>query len=93
MPAAPQDAPTTAPIPPRIGLPSRAHRKLDAPMAFLFVFGLPAVLFSLIGRAVAPAGPTTAGISPRRIGADLMRGLRVCAMTSPQFLEDARAAE
>ncbi|GGG43456.1 hypothetical protein GCM10011374_02280 [Kocuria dechangensis] len=60
-------------------------------MAFLLVFGLPAVLFSLIGRAASPA--SSAGPTPRRIGADLMRGLRVCAMTPPQFLGDARAAE
>ncbi|MEX5298091.1 hypothetical protein RCG67_04830 [Kocuria sp. CPCC 205292] len=54
-------------------------------MALLFVFGLPALLFTAIGRAAAPAG-IRAGGALRRAGSDLARGLRVCAMTSPQYL-------
>ena len=53
-------------------------------MALLLVFGLPALLFTAIGRAAAPA--TSAGNAARRAGGDLARGLRVCAMTSPQYL-------
>ncbi|MFI7495760.1 hypothetical protein ACH9D2_13735 [Kocuria sp. M4R2S49] len=57
-------------------------------MALLFVFGLPALLFTAIGRAAAPVGPraSSAGSTLRRTGSDLARGLRVCAMTSPQYL-------
>lgn len=57
-------------------------------MALLFVFGLPALLFTAIGRAAAPAGTraTSAGNAVRHAGSDLARGLRVCAMTSPQYL-------
>ncbi|MEX5293851.1 hypothetical protein QYM41_01025 [Kocuria sp. CPCC 205268] len=55
-------------------------------MALLFVFGLPALLFTAIGRAAAPARTASAGSVLRHAGSDLARGLRVCAMTSPQFL-------
>lgn len=55
-------------------------------MALLLVFGLPALLFTAIGRAAAPARATSAGSALRGAGSDLARGLRVCAMTAPQFL-------
>lgn len=55
-------------------------------MALLFVFGLPALLFTAIGRAAAPARTASVGSALRNAGSDLARGLRVCAMTSPQFL-------
>jgi hypothetical protein len=57
-------------------------------MAFL-VFGLPAVLFTVIGRAAAPARPTSVLGQLGRLGEDLARGLRVCAMTAPQHLGSA----
>ena len=62
------------------------HRKLPAPMALLLVFGLPALLFIAIGRAAAPARSASVGDALRNAGGDLARGLRVCAMTSPQHL-------
>lgn len=55
-------------------------------MAFLLVFGLPAVLFTAIGRATAPARSASTGETFRNLGTDLVRGLRVCAMTAPQYL-------
>jgi hypothetical protein len=55
-------------------------------MALLLVFGLPALLFTAIGRAAAPSRATSVGGALRSAGSDLARGLRVCAMTSPQFL-------
>lgn len=57
----------------------------------LLVFGLPAVLFTAIGRAAAPARSTSFGETLRHAGGDLARGLRVCAMTSPQHLGSASA--
>ncbi|MGQ1839007.1 hypothetical protein ACT4S2_11175 [Kocuria turfanensis] len=60
-------------------------------MALLLVFGLPAVLFTAIGRAAAPARSTSLGETLRHAGSDLARGLRVCAMTSPQHLGSASA--
>jgi hypothetical protein len=59
-------------------------------MAFL-VFGLPVVLFTAIGRAAAPARTTSAAGVLGRLGQDLARGLRVCAMTAPQHLGSAAA--
>lgn len=61
-------------------------------MAFLFVFGLPAVLFTAIGRAAAPARSTSAAGTVRHLGRDLLRGLRVCAMNAPQHLGGGSAA-
>lgn len=58
-------------------------------MALLLVFGLPAVLFTAIGRAAAPTRSTSVGEMLRHAGGDLARGLRVCAMTSPQHLTSA----
>lgn len=55
-------------------------------MALLLVFGLPALLFIAIGRAAAPARATSVGSALRAAGSDLARGLRVCAMTAPQYL-------
>ncbi|MFI7580024.1 hypothetical protein ACH9DO_03465 [Kocuria sp. M1N1S27] len=55
-------------------------------MTFLFVFGLPAVLFTAVGHAAAPARAASTGGAFRTLGADLVRGLRVCAMTSPQYV-------
>jgi hypothetical protein len=55
-------------------------------MALLFVFGLPALLFTAIGRAAAPARSASAGSVLRNAGNDMARGLRVCAMTAPQHL-------
>ena len=61
-------------------------------MAFLFVFGLPAVLFTVIGRAAAPAHSTSVAGTVRHLGEDLLRGLRVCAMNAPQHLRGGSAA-
>ncbi|MFI7484276.1 hypothetical protein ACH9EU_17900 [Kocuria sp. M1R5S2] len=58
-------------------------------MAFL-IFGLPVVLFTAIGRAAAPARPASGVLG--RLGQDLARGLRVCAMTAPQHLTAGSAA-
>ncbi|GAB2620920.1 hypothetical protein GCM10009696_28170 [Kocuria himachalensis] len=55
-------------------------------MALVLVFALPALLFIAIGRAAAPARATSVGGAARSAGSDLARGLRVCAMTSPQYL-------
>ena len=51
-------------------------------MALLLVFGLPALLFTAIGRAAAPSRATSVGGALRSAGSDLARGLRVCAMTA-----------
>ena len=61
-------------------------------MALLFVFGLPAVLFTAIGRAAAPSRPASVAGSLQRLGHDLVRGLRVCATTAPQHLPGGAAA-
>lgn len=55
-------------------------------MALLLVFGLPAVLFTAIGRAAAPARSASLGETVRHAGRDFARGLRMCAMTAPQHL-------
>ncbi|GAA1771581.1 hypothetical protein [Kocuria aegyptia] len=55
-------------------------------MALLFLLGLPALLFTAIGRAAAPSRSASAGSVLRTAGSDLARGLRVCAMTAPQHL-------
>jgi hypothetical protein len=52
-------------------------------MAALFLIVVPAVFFALVGRAASPASAAT-GL--RAVGTDLVRGLRLCAMNSPQFL-------
>lgn len=52
-------------------------------MAALFLIVVPAVFFALVGRA---ASPTSAATGLRGVGTDLARGLRVCAMSSPQFV-------
>lgn len=62
-------------------------------MALLFVLGLPAVLFTSIGRAAAPARSASTGWSVRDLGRDLLRGLSVCAMTAPQHLSGGPAAQ
>lgn len=61
-------------------------------MALLLVFGLPAVLFTAIGRAAAPARSASFGETVRHAGGDLVRGLRVCAMTAPQHLTSAASS-
>lgn len=52
-------------------------------MAALFLIVVPAVFFTLVGRAASPA---SAAPGLRGVGSDLARGLRVCAMNSPQFV-------
>ena len=43
-------------------------------MALLLVFGLPALLFTAIGRAAAPSRATSVGGALRSAGSDLARG-------------------
>ena len=55
-------------------------------MAALFLIAVPTVFFTLVGRAASPARTTAEARGLRSAGTDFVRGLRVCAMNSPQFV-------